>query len=62
MLDKLGAAGFLGVLLMVGGVAVVALESLLVAGGIALVVAGLGLLVFGLVKNLLASLGMGGMV
>ena len=40
MLDKLGAAGLLGVLLMVGGVAVVALESLLVAGGIALVVAG----------------------
>jgi hypothetical protein len=62
MLDKLGAAGLLGVLLMVGGVAVVALESLLVAGGIALVVAGLGLLVFGLVKNLLASLGIGGIV
>jgi hypothetical protein len=62
MLDKLGAAGLLGVLLMVGGVAVVAFESLLVAGGIALVIAGLGLLVFGLVKNLLASLGIGGIV
>lgn len=62
MLDKLGAAGLLGVLLMVGGVAVVAFESLLVAGGIALVIVGLGLLVFGLVKNLLASLGIGGIV
>ena len=62
MLDKLGAAGILGALLMIGGVAVVAVESLLVAGGIALVVAGLGLVVFGLVKNLLSSLGMGGMM
>ncbi len=62
MLDKLGAVGLLGVVLMLGGVAVVAVESLLVAAGIAFVVAGLGLVVFGLVKNLLSSLGMGGMV
>jgi len=62
MLDKLGVVGFLGVLLMLGGVAVVAIESLLVAAGIAFVVAGLGLLVFGLVRNLLSSLGMGGLV
>lgn len=62
MFDKLGLAGVLGVVLMLGGVAVVALESLVVAGGLALLVAGLGLVVFGLVKNLLSSLGMGGMV
>ncbi|PSQ60668.1 MAG: hypothetical protein BRD23_01810 [Halobacteriales archaeon SW_9_67_25] len=62
MLDKLGFAGLLGLVLMLGGVAVVALESLLVAGGIALVIAGLGLVVFGMVKNLLSSLGMGGLV
>lgn len=62
MLDKLGLVGLFGVLSMLGGVAVIALESLVIAGGIALVVAGLGLVVFGLVKNLLSSLGMGGMV
>lgn len=62
MFDKLGAVGLLGVVLMLGGVAVVALESLLVAAGIAFVVAGLGLVVFGLVKNLVSSLGMGGLV
>lgn len=60
MLDKLGVAGVVGLLLMLGGVAAVASQSLVIAGGIALVVAGLGLIVFGIVKNLLASLGMGG--
>jgi hypothetical protein len=62
MLDKLGAVGLLGVALMLGGVAVVAVENLLIAAGIAFVIAGLGLVVFGLVKNLLSSLGMGGLV
>lgn len=60
MLDKLGVAGVVGLLLMLGGVAAVASQSLVIAGGIALVVAGLGLIVFGILKNLLASLGMGG--
>lgn len=62
MLDKLGIAGVVGVLFMLGGVAVVAWQNLILAGGLALVIAGLGLVVFGLVKNLLASFGVGGMV
>ncbi|WP_340098850.1 DUF7470 family protein [Salinibaculum salinum] len=62
MFDKLGLPGIAGVLFMLGGIVVVALESLLIAGGLALLVAGLGLVVFGLVKNLLSSFGMGGMV
>jgi hypothetical protein len=62
MFDKLGIPGILGVLFMLGGIAVVALENIVLAGGLALVIAGLGLVVFGLVKNLLSSLGMGGMV
>jgi hypothetical protein len=62
MLDKLGIAGVVGILCMLGGIVVVALESLVLAGGLALVIAGLGLVVFGLVKNLLASFGMGGMM
>jgi len=62
MLSKLGPAGILGFLFMLGGVAVVALESLVIAAGLAVIVAGLGLVVFGLVRNLLASLGIGGML
>ena len=62
MFGKLGIAGVVGVLVMLGGIAVVALENLVMAGGIALVIAGLGLVVYGLVKNLLSSLGMGAMV
>jgi hypothetical protein len=62
MFDKLGIPGILGVLFMLGGIAVVAFENLILAGGLALVIAGLGLIVFGLVKNLLSSFGMGGMV
>ena len=62
MFDKLGLPGILGLLIMLGGIAVVAVENIVLAGGIALVIAGLGLVVFGLVKNLLSSFGMGGMV
>jgi len=62
MLDKLGVPGLVGVLLLFGGIAVVAWVNLVVAGGIALVIAGLGLVVFGLIKNLMTSLGVGGMV
>jgi len=62
MLDKLGVPGLVGVLLLFGGIAVVAWVNLVVAGGIALVIAGLGLVVFSLIKNLITSLGVGGMV
>jgi hypothetical protein len=62
MFEKLGIAGVVGVVLMLGGIAVVAWQNLFLAGGLALVIAGLGLVVFGLVKNLLASFGIGGMV
>ena len=62
MLGKLGIPGVFGVLFMLGGIAIVALENLVLAGGIALVIAGLGLVVFGLVKNFLSTMGMGGMV
>ncbi|WP_436936375.1 DUF7470 family protein [Halovenus marina] len=62
MLNKLGIAGVLGLLFVLAGVALVASENLLIGGGIALVIAGLGLVVFGMVRNLLSALGMGGMV
>lgn len=62
MLKKLGLPGIFGVLLMLAGVALIALENLLIAGGLALVVAGLGLVVYGLVTGLLSAMGMGGMM
>ena len=62
MFDKLGLAGVLGVLVLLGGIGLLAWVRPLVAAGVAFVVAGLGLVVYGVVTNLLASLGMGGMV
>jgi len=62
MLSKLGIPGIIGFLFMIGGIVVVAVENLFIAGGLALVIAGLGLLVYGMVTNLLSALGMGGMV
>ena len=60
MLDKLGIAGILGVVVMLGGIALVAWEAPIVAAGIAFVVAGLGLIVYGMVQNLLTAFGLGG--
>jgi hypothetical protein len=62
MFDKLGLAGVLGLVLLFGGIGVLAWENLLIGGGVALVVAGLGLVVYGITTTLLGSLGMGGMV
>lgn len=62
MLDKLGAAGIVGLLVILGGIGLLAWINWQIAVAIGLVVAGLGLLVYGLVSNLLASFGMGGMV
>lgn len=62
MLDKLGLKGALGVLLLLGGIAVIALQNPIIAAGIGLVVVGFVLVAWGLVSGLLASFGMGGMM
>ncbi|QCC51838.1 DUF7470 family protein [Halapricum salinum] len=62
MLDKLGALGIVGLLLTLGGLGVVASQNLILAGGLALVLVGLAVTALGIVRNLLTSLGMGGMV
>lgn len=62
MLKQLGAVGGLGVLLVLAGIAVVALESIIIAGGIALVLGGIGVVAFALIKNVLKSMGMGAML
>jgi len=61
MLKKLGAAGIVGLLALLGGIVLIASESLVIAGGLALILAGLGLMVRSLIQSVLGSMGMGGM-
>ncbi|NHN60357.1 MULTISPECIES: hypothetical protein [Halorussus] len=62
MIDKLGAKGIVGVLLLLAGVAVIALQNLIIAAGIGLVVVGFVLTAWGLVSGLMSSFGLGGMM
>ena len=62
MFGKLGLKGIVGVLLLLGGIAVIALQNLLIAAGIGLVVVGFVLVAWGLISGLLSSFGMGGMM
>jgi hypothetical protein len=62
MLGKIGPLGLVGLLVLLAGIVLIAWQNLVVAAGVALVLAGLGFLVYGLVRNLLASMGMGGMI
>jgi hypothetical protein len=62
MLGKIGPLGLVGLLVLLAGIVLIAWQNLVVAAGVALVLAGLGFLVYGLVRNLLGSMGMGGLV
>ena len=62
MFNRLGLAGVIGVLCCVGGLAVIAYVAPVVAGGLALVLLGLALVVRGLLSGLLSAFGMDGMV
>ena len=57
MLDRLGTVGVVGLLLLLGGIALVAYADPIVAVGIALVIVGTGLVVKGLASNLLRQFG-----
>ena len=62
MLRNLGIAGILGLVLLIAGVGLAAWVNLLLGGALTLVIAGLGLIVYGMVTNLLRSMGMGQMM
>jgi len=62
MRKMLGVSGFLGLICILGGIAAVASENLVIAGGIALVLAGLGLFVRALISGVMGMMGMGGMM
>jgi hypothetical protein len=61
MLGKLGSTGLAGVSLLIGGLAVVAYASPIVAGGLALMLVGLVLVARGLLGSVMRSFGMGGL-
>jgi len=62
MLRHLGIGGIIGLFLLVGGIAIIAWESLIIASGLAIAIAGLGLIVRALVSSALGAMGMGGLV
>ncbi|MFD1513203.1 DUF7470 family protein [Halomarina rubra] len=61
MFGKLGRTGLAGILLLVGGLALVATENAIIAGGIALVLVGLLLVARGLIGTMMTAFGMDGM-
>lgn len=62
MFSKLGAKGIAGLLALLAGLAVIAYSNPIIAGGMALVLVGLVLVVWGVVSSLLSNFGMGGMM
>ncbi|SIR92685.1 DUF7470 family protein [Natronorubrum thiooxidans] len=58
MLKNLGPQGIAGLLIVLAGVALIAYQNLLIAAGMALVLAGLGILVKALISGMLQSFGM----
>jgi hypothetical protein len=62
MLRQLGAVGIVGLLFLLGGLGLVAYQAPIVAAGLALVLAGVGLLAKGMIDAVLGSMGFGGMM
>ncbi|RDI71722.1 DUF7470 family protein [Halopelagius longus] len=61
MLDKLGAKGIAGLVVMVAGFGLVAWSAPVVAAGLGLIVVGLVLVAGGIAQSVMGMLGMGGM-
>ncbi|RQG92366.1 DUF7470 family protein [Natrarchaeobius chitinivorans] len=58
MLDTIGPLGIVGILVLLAGIAVVAYANWIIAAGIALILAGMGLVVKSLITSMLQSFGM----
>ena len=61
MFNRLGIAGVFGVLCCLGGLGIIAYAAPVVAGGFALVLVGLALVVRGLLSGVLSAFGMDGL-
>lgn len=62
MQNKLGLVGIVGVVLLLVGLAVIAYVDPVIAGGVALVIAGLLFALKGVVDAAMQAMGMGGMM
>ncbi len=58
MLEKLGLTGVLGLLVLLAGVVLIARENLLIAAGMAFILAGLGLVVRALISSVMQQFGL----
>jgi hypothetical protein len=58
MLDKLGTLGLVGIVVTLGGLGLVASQAPLVAAGLLLVLAGIGLVTQSLVRNVMSAFGL----
>ena len=58
MFKRLGAIGIIGILSLLGGIVLIGTQNPTIAAGIGLVVTGLGLVAFGMVRNLMKTFGM----
>lgn len=58
MHNTIGSLGAVGVILLVLGLGVVAMENYVVATGLALVIAGVGLLAYGMTTNFMKAMGL----
>jgi hypothetical protein len=62
MFNKIGISGVIGVLVVLGGLSLIAFANPIIAGGLVLILIGLGLIVRGLISSVMNSMGMGGMI
>lgn len=58
MLQRLGVTGIIGVVLVLIGIGTVAIENIIIASGMAFVLAGVGLVATGVIRSAMASFGM----
>lgn len=59
MRKTFGLAGMFGLVLVIAGLIVIALDSLLIAGGLALVLLGVGMAAYGMISNFMQAMGLG---
>lgn len=55
---QLGPAGIIGTLVLIAGIAVITWRDLVIGGGVALVLAGVGIIVYSMIRSMLSTFGM----
>jgi hypothetical protein len=58
VLHRLGVTGIVGVVLVLVGIGTVAIQNIVIASGMAFVLAGVGLVATGIIRSAMASFGM----